>query len=102
MRGIFLISLAVFAAVALALPVAAADDSPRLALVIGNSQYKTALLATPANDAALVAETLQTAGFDVTTAADLDQDALRKALRDFAAKAEQAGPNAIIFVYLAG
>ena len=37
----------------------------RLALVIGNASYKTKPLATAVNDAALIAQTLQSAGFDV-------------------------------------
>jgi uncharacterized caspase-like protein len=75
---------------------------PRLALVIGNSQYRTSPLATAANDAGLIAQTLTTAGFDVTGAADLDQDSLRRAFRDFLTKVQAAGPNAVTFVYLAG
>jgi uncharacterized caspase-like protein len=74
----------------------------RLALVIGNSQYRAAPLATPANDAGLVAQTLQEAGFDVTGAADLDQQGLRQTLRDFLDKVRQAGPGAVVFVYLSG
>jgi len=80
----------------------AEDEGPRLALVIGNSHYKIAPLATPVNDAGLVAQTLQAAGFDVTGAADLDRESLRKTLRDFVAKVQQAPPNAVVFVYLAG
>jgi uncharacterized caspase-like protein len=38
----------------------------RFALVIGNDQYRTATLATPANDAGLVADALGAAGFAVT------------------------------------
>ncbi|MGO9005209.1 MAG: caspase domain-containing protein [Beijerinckiaceae bacterium] len=75
---------------------------PRLALVIGNGQYRSAPLATAANDAGLVAQTLQAAGFDVTGAADLDQGALRLAFREFVDKVRNAGPDAVIFVYLAG
>ena len=48
----------------------------RFALVVGNSQYKTGTLATPANDAGLVADALQAAGFTVTGARDLDQATL--------------------------
>jgi hypothetical protein len=41
----------------------------RLALVIGNSNYQTAVrLANPLNDAKAVAEALGAAGFEVTTA----------------------------------
>jgi hypothetical protein len=38
----------------------------RFALVIGNDQYRAATLATPANDAGLVADALGAAGFAVT------------------------------------
>jgi len=80
----------------------AQDQEPRLALVIGNANYNEAPVATPGNDAGLVAQTLQAAGFEVTAGADLDQDALRKALRDFVAKVQAAGPDAVVFVYLSG
>jgi hypothetical protein len=45
--------------------------------------YQAGALNTPANDAGLVAQTLQMAGFDVVGARDLDQSSLRRALRDF-------------------
>ena len=76
--------------------------SPRIALVIGELNYKSGPLSSAANDAGLVADTLQRAGFDVAGAADLDQDGLRKALREFVDKAAAAGPGAIAFVYISG
>ncbi len=79
----------------------AQSSGPRIALVVGNTQYADPL-ATSANDAGLIAETLRGAGFDVTGAANLDQDSLRRAFQDFLGKATQAGPDAIAFVYLAG
>jgi uncharacterized caspase-like protein len=83
---------------------ARAQDSPnsRIALVIGNSAYPDHILATAANDAGLIAQTLQAAGFDVVGARDLDEKSLRGALRDFLDKAAAAGPNGQAFVYLAG
>ncbi len=83
---------------------AKAQDSPnsRIALVIGNSAYPDHLLATAANDAGLIAQTLQAAGFDVVGARDLDEKSLRGALRDFLDKAAAAGPDGQAFVYLAG
>src|SRR5215207_6622863 len=74
----------------------------RIALVIGNSGYEAGALATPANDAGLIAQTLEAAGFDVVGARDLDQDTLRRAWRDFLDKAQAAGPNTVAFVYLGG
>jgi uncharacterized caspase-like protein len=77
-------------------------SNPRIALVIGNATYRDAALATPANDAGLVAQTLQAAGFDVVGARDLDGQSLRTAFRDFLQKAAAAGPDMQAFVYLAG
>ncbi|GBU17301.1 hypothetical protein AOPFMNJM_0795 [Methylobacterium jeotgali] len=74
----------------------------RIALVIGNAAYTGAPLATPANDAGLVAQTLQAAGFDVAGARDLDEDGLRRALRDFVDKAAASGPDTVAFLYLSG
>ncbi len=78
------------------------EQNPRIALVIGNSAYPDHPLATPANDAGLVAQTLQAAGFEVVGARDLDQDTLRGALRDFLGKAATIGPDMQAFVYLSG
>ncbi|WP_294534866.1 caspase family protein [uncultured Rhodoblastus sp.] len=80
----------------------ASATSSRLALVIGEAGYKNGPLSSAANDAGLIADTLQKAGFDVTGAADLDQNGLRLTLRDFVDKASIAGPNAMVFIYLAG
>ena len=77
-------------------------QNPRIALVIGNATYRDAALATTANDAGLIAQTLQAAGFDVVGARDLDGQSLRTAFRDFLDKASAAGPDMQAFVYLAG
>ena len=74
----------------------------RFALVIGNDQYKSAKLATPANDAGLVANALQAAGFTVTGAQNLDQATLRELFREFLGQVDAAGPDAVAVVYLAG
>ncbi|MEA2860133.1 MAG: hypothetical protein QOC72_2172, partial [Methylobacteriaceae bacterium] len=87
---------------ALIAPARAQAPEPRLALVLGNAEYRAGPLATSANDAGLIAETLRNAGFDVTGAANLDQDQTRRAFREFLDKANAAGPQAVIFVYLAG
>src|SRR5215475_5164857 len=71
----------------------ATSAEKRIALVIGNAGYQVGALTTPANDAGLIAQTLQAAGFDVVGARDLDQDSLRRALRDFLEKATAAGPD---------
>jgi uncharacterized caspase-like protein len=74
----------------------------RIALVIGNAGYQAGALNTPANDAGLIAQTLQAAGFDVAGARDLDQDSLRRAFRDFLEKATNAGPDTVAFIYVSG
>ena len=92
---------AVFAAIsilasgllALAAHAQQAAPNPRIALVIGNATYRDAALATTANDAGLVAQTLQAAGFDVVGARDLDGQSLRTAFRDFLQKADGGGPG---------
>jgi uncharacterized caspase-like protein len=97
----------VVALLVLAAPgIAAAQDSgpaeKRIALVIGNSAYAAGALTTPVNDAGLIAQTLEAAGFEVVGSRDLDQDTLRRALRDFLDKAEAAGPDTVAFIYLGG
>ncbi len=74
----------------------------RFALVVGNDEYKTGKLATPANDAGLVADALQAAGFTVTGARNLDQATLRESIREFLSQVGTAGPDAVVLVYLAG
>ncbi|MGL4287360.1 MAG: caspase family protein [Phreatobacter sp.] len=74
----------------------------RIALVIGNGAYQAGPLATAANGAGLIAQTLQAAGFDVVGARDLDAAALRSAFREFLDKAWMAGPDTVAFVYFAG
>jgi uncharacterized caspase-like protein len=73
----------------------------RVALVLGNSAYQNVPpLANPVNDAALMAQTLKQAGFDVV---DLRQNLsaleTRRVLRDFADKASGAD---VAVIYYAG
>jgi len=91
------VAIAVFPAAAQTPP-----SNPRIALVVGEQTYRDEALATTANDAGLIAQTLQAAGFDVVGARDLDGQALRTALRDFLDRAATAGPDLQAFVYLAG
>ena len=92
----FALLLLVFAAPAFA------QSEKRIAFVVGNAAYPAAPLATAANDAGLIAQTLQAAGFDVSGARDLDGESLRAAFRDFLDKAQASGPDTVAFVYLAG
>ena len=103
MKTISRLLIACFAlsSLALASPLRA-EAEKRIAFVVGNAAYQAGPLATPANDAGLIAQTLQAAGFDVAGARDLDGEALRAAFRDFLDKAQASGPDTVAFVYLAG
>lgn len=79
---------------------AAAFAETRVALVIGNSAYKSVnALTNPVNDATDLAAALGRIGFDVTLATDLDGSGMRSALRDFRNKADGAD---MALVYFAG
>jgi uncharacterized caspase-like protein len=97
-----LVALIAVIPLAFVLHPSAAGAEKRIALVIGNVGYQAGALTTPANDAGLVAQTLQAAGFDVAGARDLDQDSLRRAFRDFLEKATNSGPDTIAFIYVSG
>ncbi|MDA9501029.1 caspase family protein [Bradyrhizobium sp. CCBAU 11357] len=73
----------------------------RVALVMGNSAYKSvARLANPANDAALVGGMFRKAGFDIVDIKlDLSVVDMRKALREFGSKVRDAD---VAVVYYAG
>jgi hypothetical protein len=80
----------------------ATASTTRVALVIGNAAYEKGPLKTSLNDAGLVAEALNSVGFEVLTGADLDQTELRMAFRDFVSKVELAGSDVEAFVYFSG
>ncbi len=80
----------------------AQPQEKRVALVVGDGAYAKSPLATAANDAGLIAQTLQAAGFDVIGARDLDADSLRKSFRDFMQKAQADPANTVALIYLAG
>ncbi len=95
-------SILLVAALIFASATNAQQAEKRIALVIGNAAYQAEALPTAANDAGLIAQTLQAAGFDVVGARDLDQDTLRRTFRDFLDKASASGPDTVAFVYLSG
>jgi uncharacterized caspase-like protein len=72
-----------------------------VALVIGNGAYaNVGKLTNPANDARAIEVLLKNAGFDAVVARqDLDRDAMRRAMRDFA---DQVGDADIVVVFYAG
>lgn len=97
--GVWRILLLPFAVTWLCCESAHADT--RVALVIGNSAYRhVPILSNPANDAATVAAMLKAAGFDaVETRLNLPADEMRKALREFGSRSQNAD---IAVVYCAG
>ncbi len=74
----------------------------RIAFVVGNESYAAGALPTAANDAGLVAQTLQAAGFEVVGARDLDAETLRQSYADFLKRVTDAGPDTVAFVYMSG
>jgi uncharacterized caspase-like protein len=96
------LALLAFLAVASAPPAETAPLERRVALVIGNASYEFGALPTPANDAGLIAQSLQAAGFDVVGARDLDEDTLRDAFQGFIDNVSKAGPDTVAAVYFAG
>jgi hypothetical protein len=81
----------------------AAFAESRLALVIGQSAYRTVTaLPNPANDARAMSQLLNDAGFEVTTAADLSQKDMNEKLGGFAAKIAAKGPDTVALVFYAG
>ncbi len=75
----------------------------RLALVIGQSAYRSVpALPNPANDARAVTQMLTDSGFEVSTAADLSQGQMREAVSDFAGKVAAKGADTVALVFYAG
>src|SRR6266702_8125728 len=75
----------------------------RLALVIGQSAYKSVpALPNPINDAKAVSQMLTDSGFEVSTASDLSQSQIRDQLNEFAGKVASKGGDSIALVFYAG
>lgn len=83
---------------------AAVHSGVRLALVIGNSSYTGTLgaLSNPARDAAMVARTLQSAGFTVILVTDADQRTMKRAISSFGQQLSGAGKQATGLFFYAG
>jgi hypothetical protein len=96
-----LLKLMIPAAVVLGAHSASAES--RLALVIGQSAYRSVpALPNPANDAKAVTQMLTDSGFEVSTAADLSQGQMREAVSDFAGKVAAKGADTVALVFYAG
>ncbi len=75
----------------------AAANEARVALVIGNSNYKSAPLKNPVNDAKAIADKLQGLGFKVTLKLDQDQKSMAEAIRVFGNQLKAGGAG--LFYY---
>jgi formylglycine-generating enzyme required for sulfatase activity len=93
--------LAFFAVMVLAAPALA---EPRIALVIGNSNYSGDLpkLPNPANDADLMAATLKKLGFKVIETRDADLSQMTRSIREFSNALSSAGSQAVGLFFYAG
>jgi len=80
-------------------PQNAARKERRLALVIGNSNYKGSPLDNPANDATDIASQLRSFGFQTTLLRDATLNQMRDATRKFA---DQLPSTDVALVYFAG
>lgn len=74
-------------------------ENPKVALVVGNANYKAAPLKNPVNDAHDMADTLRQLGFEVVYGADLSQDGMKRAIQEFRAK---LGGGGVGLFYYAG
>lgn len=89
-------------ALALGLTVAgttAAAQEHRVALVIGNADYRTAPLKNPVNDARAMASTLRNLGFEVLTTENAGRKAMLQKLREFR---DRLRPESVALFYYAG
>ena len=75
----------------------------RMALVIGQSAYKSVpALPNPGNDAKAMSQLLTDSGFEVSSVSDLTQNDMRTAISDFAGKVAARGPDTVALVFYAG
>ena len=96
-----LFHLMIPAAMLLGTHAAAAEN--RLALVIGQSAYRSVpALPNPANDAKAVTQWLTGSGFEVSTASDLSQSQMREKVSEFAGKVAAKGADTVALVFYAG
>lgn len=79
-------------------PAAPPAPMQKLALVMGNGAYDVASkLPNPPRDARLIAQELRSIGFDTTEGIDMTSDAMRRAVKEFLAKAPHAKVTLIFF-----
>jgi formylglycine-generating enzyme required for sulfatase activity len=72
-------------------------DEGRVALIIGNSSYRTAPLSNPANDAADLAYALEQKGFTVLVRENVSERGLKEAVETFASHLRKGGVGLFFF-----
>ncbi len=77
----------------------AAHASERVALVVGNSTYKTSPLFNPENDARDMAKLLGQAGFQVLSKTNATRDELEKVVADFGKRLSDPKVKVAVFYY---
>ena len=76
---------------------AASAKERKLALVIGNGNYRNGPLKNPVGDAKAVADSLRALGFDVNLRIDANLADMIEAMRQFAGRAENAAVRLVFF-----
>ncbi len=98
-----LLTLMIMAACAAVVTVGVAAAEPvRVALVVGNGDYKGARLRATLSDARRIARTLRRLQFDVVDEKDLDLEGMQKAIEAFGARLQAAGPESVGVFYYGG
>jgi hypothetical protein len=69
----------------------------KIALVIGNGNYVSSVLANPENDGKVMSDVLRKLGFTVLSYSNLEQKEMKKAIDDFSLKLQ--GANVALFFY---
>jgi hypothetical protein len=88
MRRILILLIAL---VLVSVPVGVSATEQRIALVIGNSNYKNAPLRNPANDATDISRALKRLGFQVTMLRNADQRKMEDSIRKFGKTLSKGG-----------
>ncbi len=101
MKPILALMLAVACATIGMVSLAAAEPA-RVALVIGNGDYRGAKLHVTADDARLIARTLRNLGFDIAEHQNLNREGMRTAIQEFGTRLQTAGSDSVGVFFYAG
>ena len=81
---------------------AESNDIPRVALIIGNSNYESSKLDNPINDAELMKKSLEDKGFQTIIKLDTSKEDFKKAVWEFGDLIEELGPKTTALFYYSG